>query len=57
MNNLPEGEGVLASLKQKIAESPIADIAVEITVGLSVIGMAGLGFKLATWIMSWIEAL
>lgn len=57
MNHLPEGEGLRATLKQKIAESPIADIAVEITVGVSVLGIAGIGFKLATWILEWIKAL
>jgi len=47
----------LKSLKQKVAESPIADIAVNITVGLSVIGIAGLAFKVATWVVTWISEL
>lgn len=57
MIRLPEEEGLKATLKRKIAESPIADVAVELTVGISVLGIAAIGFKVATWILSWIEAL
>lgn len=57
MIDLTEEKSITATLKQKIAESPIMDIAVEITVGVSVVGIAGLAFKAATWILHWIESL
>lgn len=51
---MSENQGVVATLKRKIAESPIADIAVELSVAISVLGVTGLAFKVATWVLEMI---